>query len=84
VEKICTMRLEIQTFSGGIGCDQDSKWILTTLYNQIDSDDADNDTKRVTGSLSHVPARNFRFIIEYTYDFEAEKSEGVLGVMVAF
>lgn len=63
---------------------QDSRWIITSLYNQIDSDGAEYDTQRATLSLSHVPARNFRVIIEYTYDFEVEKSEGVLGVMAAF
>jgi hypothetical protein len=63
---------------------QDSRWIITGLYNQIESGGAEYDTQRATASLSHVPARNFRVIIEYTYDFEVEKSEGVLGVMAAF
>jgi len=62
----------------------ESRWLFTGLYNQINSGGDMYDARRATVSASHLPARNLRFIIEYTYDIEVEKSEGVLGVMAAF
>ena len=61
-----------------------SRWVFTGLYNQIDSNGTQYDTKRATASVSHLPARNLRFVIEYTYDIERDRSEGVLGVVAAF
>jgi hypothetical protein len=62
----------------------DSRWIFTGLYNRIESGGPVYDTERVTASASHLPARNLRIVIEYTYDVGIERSEGVLGLMAAF
>jgi hypothetical protein len=65
------------------GGDQ-TRWAFVGLYNQIDSGGTEYDTKRATLSVSHLPARNLRFLIEYTYDIDREKSGGTLGLMAAF
>ena len=65
---------------GGSG----TRWAFIGLYNIIDSGGTLYDTRRATVSVSHLPARNLRFVLEYTYDIEEEKSGGVIGVMAAF
>ena len=61
-----------------------TKWAFVGLFNYIDSDDDIGDTERATASVSHLPARNLRFVFEYTYDIKEESSGGVIGVMAAF
>jgi hypothetical protein len=61
-----------------------SRWVFIGLYNYIACDDDAYDTNRATASASHMAARNLRFVFEYTFDLEREKSEFVLGAMGAF
>jgi len=46
-----------------------SLFIFTLLYNYIDSEDDFNDYQTMTFSISHMAARNVRFLAEFTYDF---------------
>jgi hypothetical protein len=65
------------------GGDQ-TRWAFVGLYNFIDTRGTLEDTQRATVSVSHLPARNLRFVFEYTYDIEEESSGGVVGAMAAF
>jgi hypothetical protein len=46
-----------------------SLFLFTLLYNYIDSEDDFNDYQTATISISHMAARNVRFLAEFTYDF---------------
>ena len=61
-----------------------SKFIITLLYNRIDADDEREDYETATVSLSHMAARNLRILAELTYDMISEKSRFTLGVSSAF
>jgi len=45
-----------------------SSFLFTFLYNYIDSEDDFNDYQTATFSISHMAARNIRFLAEFTYD----------------
>jgi hypothetical protein len=61
-----------------------SKFIYSLLYNQIDDDTAYNDYETATISVSHMAARNLRLLAEFTYDLLNEKSRFTAGVVTAF
>jgi hypothetical protein len=69
-----------------------SKILVTLLYNKIDSDDDILDYETATLSLSHMFARNVRFLVEFTYDMidKDKKVDGqrghrlTTGVVTAF
>ena len=46
-----------------------SSFLFTFLYNYINSEDDFNDYQTATFSVSHMAARNVRFLAEFTYDF---------------
>jgi hypothetical protein len=46
-----------------------SLFLFTLLYNYIDSEPDFNDYQTATFSISHMAARNVRFLAEFTYDF---------------
>lgn len=60
-----------------------SKFLYTILYNKILDDDL-YEYESATFSISHMAARNMRFILEYTRDIELKKNRVVLGVVTAF
>ena len=62
----------------------DSRFIYTVLYNQIESDDDAIDYKTLTFSVSHMAARNLRFLAEITHDFIVDKPRFTIGVVTAF
>ncbi len=65
----------------------ESRWLLTLLYNQVDYDQkvlADDDYETMTASWTYLLARNLRLIAEFTRDLEAERSRGVVGLVGAF
>ena len=61
-----------------------SRWLVTALWNVIEGKQDLYDTNLGTLSLSHMAARNLRFIFEYTQDFEEEKGAFSVGAMGAF
>ena len=61
-----------------------SKFIFTALYNNINSDDDLFDYETATFNISHMAARNLRLLGEYTYDMIAKESRFTLGVVSAF
>lgn len=59
-----------------------SKYYITALYNNIDSDLYKYQT--ATLSYTYLVARNLRLVGEYTYDLENEHNRFILGVIGAF
>ncbi|MFC1565370.1 hypothetical protein ACFL4B_00275 [Candidatus Neomarinimicrobiota bacterium] len=59
-----------------------SKYYITSLYNNIDSDLYKYQT--ATLSYTYLVARNLRLVGEYTYDLENEHNRFILGVIGAF
>lgn len=55
-----------------------SLFLFTFLYNYINSEDDFNDYQTATFSISHMAARNVRFLAEFTYDF-VDKDKNVTG-----
>jgi hypothetical protein len=55
-----------------------SLFLFTFLYNYIDSEDDIHDYQTATLSVSHMAARNIRFLAEFTYDF-VDKDKNVTG-----
>lgn len=71
---------ELSYFPAG----SDSRFIYTMLYNQIESDEDAVDYKTLTFSVSHMAARNVRFLLEFTHDFIVDKPRLSIGVVSAF
>jgi hypothetical protein len=61
-----------------------SNWYGVLLYNWVESDQAALKYHSATGHLSYLPARNFRLIGEYTYDFEQKANRFSAGFVSAF
>lgn len=71
---------ELVLLPGGPG----ARWAIVGLYNVIESDADAYDTNRATVGVNYMAARNLRFLLEYTFDADRERSEGTVGVMGAF
>ena len=71
---------ELHFFPNG----QDGRWVLTALYNKVDSDDPL--ARRETASLTanYLLARNLRLFIEGGRDLEADASRFSVGLIAAF
>jgi hypothetical protein len=61
-----------------------SRWIFTALYNLVDADGEVYDVETATVSVSHMAARNLRFLLEATYDIDEEDPIFTFGAMGAF
>jgi hypothetical protein len=79
-QKMNGMMAELMYFPKG---DQ-SKFIYSLLYNKIDDDTDYNNYETGTFSISHMVARNIRFLAEFTYDIVNEKTRFTAGVVAAF
>jgi hypothetical protein len=62
----------------------DSRWIITALYNLVDVGGDYDDIETATLSLSHLPGRNLRVLLEGTYDVVDEEAIFTIGAMGAF
>ncbi|HMB71291.1 MAG TPA: hypothetical protein VKU85_18415 [bacterium] len=63
---------------------QDGLWVLTGLYNRVDSDDDAADRETASLTVSRLLARNVRLMVEGGRDLEAEKARVTAGVVTAF
>ncbi|MBN1542479.1 hypothetical protein JW992_10065 [candidate division KSB1 bacterium] len=61
-----------------------SRWYLTALYNQVDSDYSWVNYETATLSYTYLMARNLRFIGEFTRDLEHENNRLVVGFTSGF
>lgn len=62
----------------------DGRWVLTGLYNRVDSDDDTADAETFSVTVNRLLARNVRLLVEGGRDFEAERAFGILGLVSAF
>lgn len=63
---------------------QDGRWVLTGLYNKVDSDDENAAIENASLTVNRLLARNFRLLAEAAYDLEAERAQASLGFATAF
>jgi hypothetical protein len=63
---------------------QDGRWVVTTLYNHVESTDTAANRKLVTVTLNYLLARNLRLLTEAGHDAERERSIGIIGLVSAF
>ncbi len=72
--------VELHLFPQG----QDGRWVLSGLYNRVDSDDDAADRETASLTCSWLQARNVRWMVEAGRDLEAEKTRLTAGVITAF
>ncbi|MBZ0269977.1 hypothetical protein K8I85_17630 [bacterium] len=63
---------------------QNGRWVLTALYNRVDSGDDTADRETASLTCSWLQARNVRWMLEAGQDLEAEKMRVTAGVVTAF
>ncbi len=62
----------------------DGKWVLTALYNQVQSDLPEVEAENASLTLNYLVARNVRLSLEGFRDLDLEQSRVSLGLMAAF
>lgn len=63
---------------------QDGRWVVTALYNQVDSDAPAAEAEEAAVALNYLFARNVRVLTEAARDLEADRSRASVGLVVAF
>ncbi len=62
----------------------DGRWVLSALYNKVDSDDDGADRESVSFTVNRLLARNLRLLGEVAYDVDEERSRATVGLISAF
>jgi hypothetical protein len=62
----------------------DGRWVLSALYNHVDSDDDAADRDQAGLALSWLLRRNVRLVAEGDWDFEADGWSASVGTVAAF
>jgi len=63
---------------------QDGRWVLTALYNYIDSDLVEVRRENASLTLTYLLARNLKVLGELYHDFERDDDRLLLGFVTAF
>jgi hypothetical protein len=63
---------------------QDGRWVLSGLYNRVDSDDPAAEAESVSATLNYLVARNVRLLTEVGRDLASDRNEASLGLVAAF
>lgn len=63
---------------------QDGRWVVSALYNKVDSDSPEARFESVALTLNRLLARNVRLLAEGSRDLEHRRSRFTLGVVAAF
>jgi hypothetical protein len=71
---------ELQFFPKG----PDGRWVLTGLYNKIDSDDPGARFESASLTVNRLLARNVRLALEAGRDLERDETQVSLGLIAAF
>jgi hypothetical protein len=71
---------ELQVFPEG----EDGRWVVTGLFNWVESDDDAAARRAATVTLNYLLARNVRLLVEAGRDIERERMIGVVGLVSAF
>lgn len=72
--------LEFQMFPGG----QDGRWVISALYNNVESDDPSAEGETASLTLNYLLARNGKLIVEAGQDLHRESGIFLLGFVCAF
>jgi hypothetical protein len=63
---------------------QDGRWVLTALYNKVNSDDTGAEAETASLTANYLLARNIRLMVEGGRDLVAEASRITIGIVTAF
>ena len=63
---------------------QDGRWVVSALYNKVDSDAVDTRYESVALTLNRLLARNVRLMLEGARDLEHDQTRLSLGFIAAF
>lgn len=63
---------------------QDGRWVLSALYNRVDSDDPEAEFENGSLTLNWLLARNVRLSLEGEYDWLREAIRASAGLIAAF
>ncbi len=63
---------------------QDGRWVLSALYNKVNSDTDAADAETASLTANYLLARNFRLLFEGGRDLVADASRVTVGVVTAF
>ena len=63
---------------------QDGRWVLSALYNQVDSDDPDAVAENASLTVNYLIARNLRLLGEVAHDLDNDADRLTLGIVTAF
>lgn len=63
---------------------QDGRWVLTALYNKVNSDDPAADAETASLTANYLLARNVRLMLEGGRDLVADASRITVGLVTAF
>jgi len=62
----------------------DGRWVLSALYNQVDSDDPAVELETASVTLNYLLARNVRVLTEAGRDLDRDASQISFGLVTAF
>ena len=71
---------ELHFFPSG----QDGRWVLSALYNKVDSDVEDAIVENASLTASYLLARNVRLLVEGVHDLEHDGDRLSVGLITAF
>ena len=71
---------ELHFFPGG----QDGRWVVSALYNKVESDDAQANAESASLTGNYLIARNLRLLLEAARDLNADTTRVSVGVITAF
>lgn len=63
---------------------QDGRWVVSALYNKVDSDAVETRYESVSLTLNRLLARNVRLMLEGARDLERDQTRLSLGLIAAF
>jgi hypothetical protein len=63
---------------------QDGRWVLSALYNRVDSDDPAAETENASLTANYLLARNVRLMMEGARDLLTDASRITIGIVTAF
>ncbi len=63
---------------------QDGRWVLSALYNKVDSDVAASSAENASLTVNYVLARNLRLLGEVAHDLDTDADRLTVGLVTAF
>lgn len=63
---------------------QDGRWVVSALYNTVDSDRVESQAENLSLTLNYLVGRNFRVMAEAFHDLDADRNRVSFGFVTAF